>query len=105
MEKHDVSDRSPSDYETHVESPKDRLNKEVPDPDAHLSEAERAAIVSASSSRNFIADTCAGSEASMEARQNPDTMALLALLGFLPGQDQHRQCEDRRPSRRPAHDQ
>jgi sugar phosphate permease len=47
MEKHDTSKRSPSDQEKHVEGThEDRLNKEIPDPDAHLSDAERAAIVS-----------------------------------------------------------
>ena len=47
MEKHDRSDRSPSDQEKHVDGTlEDRLNKEIPDPDAHLSDAEIAAIVS-----------------------------------------------------------
>jgi hypothetical protein len=48
MEKHDLSDYSPFDQEKHKEeSPEDRLNREVPDPDAHLNSAEKAAIVSA----------------------------------------------------------
>lgn len=47
MEKHDILDQSPSDHEKPMEETlEDRLNKEIPDPDAHLSETERAAIVS-----------------------------------------------------------
>jgi hypothetical protein len=48
MEKYDLSDHSPSDQEKHEEELReDRLNKEVPDPDAHLNSTEKAAIVSA----------------------------------------------------------
>jgi hypothetical protein len=50
MEKHDISDHSPSEQEKHVEGPlEDRLDKEIPDPDARLSNVERAAIVSSRS--------------------------------------------------------
>jgi hypothetical protein len=47
--KHDLSDHSPSDQVKHEEeSVKDTLNREVPDPEAHLNSTENAAIVSAS---------------------------------------------------------
>ena len=50
MEKHEISEHSGSDHEKQVEDNlEDRLNKEVPDPDTHLTDAERAAIVSISS--------------------------------------------------------
>ena len=49
MEKHDISDHSGSDHEKQVEDNLEhRLNKEIPDPDTHLTDAERAAIVSLS---------------------------------------------------------
>lgn len=38
--------QSPSDNEKHIgHSPVDRINQEIPDPDAHLSEEERKKIV------------------------------------------------------------
>ena len=49
MEKHEISEHSGSDHEKHGEDNlEERLNKEVPDPDTHLTDAERAAIVSLS---------------------------------------------------------
>ena len=45
IEKHDSSsDQSPSDKE-HIDDPVAIIDREVPDPDAHLSEEERKRIV------------------------------------------------------------
>lgn len=68
MEKHDLSERSASDQENHVEdTPEDRLNREVPDPDADRSHAERAAIVGVSGGLLSTTDPFLGPKAFVEA--------------------------------------
>ena len=47
MEKHNLSEHTPSEQEKQFEETLEaRLNKDFPDPDARLSHAERAAVVS-----------------------------------------------------------
>ena len=60
--------QSPSDNEKHIgHSPIDRVNQEIPDPDAHLSEEERKKIVWYQSNRpSNKPNTSIGSQAALE---------------------------------------
>lgn len=75
------------------------LIDDLPDPDARLSEEERAAHVCLghpSLQKVFL--ILAGSQVTLEARSETHPMAFIPVPGFFPGQDQHWQCQTRWPA-------
>jgi hypothetical protein len=69
---------------------------ELADPDAGLSEEERAAHVRMVIPENSLpsADNNTGPQTPLETRHQAHTMAVFLVSDLLPGSDQHRQCED-----------
>lgn len=78
----------------------------IPDPDDRLSAEERAKIVLplVRLASRVQLTVNSGSQTPMETRPQIDTMALPALPRVFPGSYQHRQCQNRWPHKRSAHD-
>jgi hypothetical protein len=83
-------------HSENLESPVLDIHGLPPDPDAHLSAEERAAIVRIylPSLRRMLIRLCLGSQTLMEARFNTYSMALYSLSPLLPGSNEYRKCKD-----------
>jgi hypothetical protein len=78
----------------------------LPDPDAGLSDEERAAQVCPSLSFvTLLANATIGSQTALETRPKAHPMAFILVPHLLPRPHQHWQCESRWPARRSSHDQ
>lgn len=82
----------------HVEDPGQRHTIEnLPDPDAGLSEEERAAHVHCpSNTSGNSTDTCIGSQTPQKTRPQAHPLAVLPIPHLLPRPHQYWQCEARR---------
>jgi hypothetical protein len=91
------SDQSPSDHEKHVEtSPANAIDRELPDPDAGLSEEERKHIdrkLLWKLDIRFVAHNQPHND--LRLTHQPHSLAVSAVFDQFPRSYEHRQCQNR----------